>query len=151
MILTTKQDLLFIVDIIDILYGDLELKYENFIHAGSKRREEENINFINIWERGAKIVGVLHGEEAAVILQTNRGNLECIYPRKLVLASIVNALKERRFRDALLMVRRHRIDFNVIVDYCGLQVFIQLALEFVRQVNNLNYITEFVCAIKMKI
>ncbi|XWS07782.1 hypothetical protein CRYUN_Cryun41cG0020400 [Craigia yunnanensis] len=148
LILTTKQDLLFIVDINDILYGDLELTYENFIQAGSKRREEENINFINIWERGAKIVGVLHGEEAAVILQTNRGNLECIYPRKLVLASIVNALNQRRFRDALLMVRRHRIDFNVIVDYCGLQVFIQLASEFVRQVNNLNYITEFVCAIK---
>ncbi|XP_022745766.1 elongator complex protein 1 isoform X2 [Durio zibethinus] len=148
LILATKQDLLFIVDISDILHKELELTYENFIHVGSKRREEENVNFINIWERGAKLVGVLHGEEAAVILQTNRGNLECIYPRKLVLASIVNALNQRRFRDALLMVRRHRIDFNVIVDYCGLQVFIQLASEFVRQVNNLSYITEFVCAIK---
>ncbi|XVF23857.1 hypothetical protein REPUB_Repub13aG0075700 [Reevesia pubescens] len=147
LILATKQDLLFIVDISDILHGELELKYENFIHVGSKRREE-NINFINIWERGAKIVGVLHGDEAAVILQTNRGNLECIYPRKLVLASVVNALNQRRFRDALLMVRRQRIDFNVIVDYCGLQVFIQLASEFVRQVKNLSYITEFVCAIK---
>ncbi|KAG8480343.1 hypothetical protein CXB51_024732 [Gossypium anomalum] len=148
LILATKQDLLFIVDIGDILHGELELTYENFIHVGNKRREEENINFINIWERGAKIVGVLHGDEAAVILQTNRGNLECIYPRKLVLASIVNALKQRRFRDALLMVRRHRIDFNVIVDYCGLQVFIQLASEFVKQVKNLSYITDFVCAIK---
>ncbi|MBA0841611.1 hypothetical protein Goarm_004095, partial [Gossypium armourianum] len=148
LILATKQDLLFIVDIGDILHGELELTYENFIHVGNKRREEENINFINIWERGAKVVGVLHGDEAAVILQTNRGNLECIYPRKLVLASIVNALNRRRFRDALLMVRRHRIDFNVIVDYCGLQVFIQLASEFVKQVKNLSYITDFVCAIK---
>ncbi|XVE69146.1 hypothetical protein DITRI_Ditri09bG0127200 [Diplodiscus trichospermus] len=148
LILATKQDLLFIVDIGDILHGELELTYENFIHVGSKRREEENINFINIWERGAKIVGILQGEEAAVILQTNRGNLECIYPRKLVLVSIVNALNQRRFKDALFMVRRHRIDFNVIVDYCGLQVFIQFASEFVTQVNNLSYITEFVCAIK---
>ncbi|XVE99535.1 hypothetical protein REPUB_Repub03eG0207400 [Reevesia pubescens] len=148
LILATKQDLLFIVDISDILDGELELTYENFIHVGSQRKGEENIHFINIWERGAKIVGVLHGDEAAVILQTNRGNLECIYPRKFVLASIVNALNQRRFRDALLMVRRHRIDFNVIVDYCGLHVFIQLASEFVRQVNNLSYIIEFVCAIK---
>lgn len=147
LILATKQDLLYIVDINDILNGESEIKYENFIHV-NKRKEEDNINFINIWERGAKIVGVLHGDEAAVILQTTRGNLECIYPRKLVLTSICNALVQRRFRDALLMLRRHRIDFNVIVDHCGWQVFLQSASEFVRQVNSLNYITEFVCAIK---
>ena len=29
-----------------------------------------------------------------------------------------------------------------------MQLFLQSASEFVRQVNNLNYITEFVCAIK---
>ncbi|XP_031270425.1 elongator complex protein 1-like isoform X1 [Pistacia vera] len=148
LILATKQDLLFIVDISHILRGELELKYENFIHVASRRKEEESISFINIWERGAKIVGVLHGDEAAVILQTTRGNLECIYPRKLVLSSIVNALIQQRFGDALVMVRRHRIDFNVIVDYCGWQEFLQSALEFVKQVKNLSHITEFVCAIK---
>lgn len=147
LILATKQDFLFIVDINDILCGESEIKYENFVHV-SKRKEEDNINFVNIWERGAKIVGVLHGDEAAVILQTTRGNLECIYPRKLVLTSICNALTQQRFRDALLLLRRHRIDFNVIVDHCGWQVFLQSASEFVRQVNSLNYITEFVCAIK---
>lgn len=148
LILATKQDLLFVIDIDDILDGKLEVKYENFIHAGNKRREEDNRNFITIWERGAKVIGVLHGDEAAVILQTARGNLECIYPRKLVLASIINALVQSRFRDGLLMVRRHRIDFNVIVDHCGWQAFLQSAAEFVRQVNNLSYITEFVCSIK---
>ncbi|KAH9767771.1 elongator complex protein 1 [Citrus sinensis] len=147
LILATKQDLLFIVDISDILHGELALKYENFTHVGN-RRKEENISYINIWERGAKVIGVLHGDEAAVILQTNHGNLECMYPRKLVLTSIVNALIQGRFRDALVMVRRHRIDFNVIVDHCGWQAFLQSASEFVRQVNNLSYITEFVCAIK---
>ncbi|KAJ4970844.1 hypothetical protein NE237_003943 [Protea cynaroides] len=147
LILTTKQDLLFIVDMDDILHGKLEAKYENFMKVG-KRNVEENRDCINIWERGAKLVGVLHGDEAAVILQTTRGNLECIYPRKLVLASIVNALVQRRFRDALLMVRRHRIDFNIIVDHCGWQNFLQCANEFVRQVKNLSYITEFVCSVK---
>lgn len=146
LILATKQNLLFIVDISDILHGELALKYENFTHVGN-RRKEENISYINIWERGAKVIGVLHGDEAAVILQTNRGNLECMYPRKLVLTSIVNALIQGRFRDALVMVRRHRINFNVIVDHCGWQAFLQSASEFVRQVNNLSYITEFVCAI----
>lgn len=146
--LATKQDLLFIVDIGDILHGELETKYSSFVHVVNKRREEDNINYVNIWERGAKIAGVLHGDEAAVILQSTRGNLECIYPRKLVLSSICNALVQQRFRDALLMLRRHRIDFNVIVDHCGWQLFLQSASEFVRQVKSLNYITEFVCAIK---
>ncbi|KAE7996819.1 hypothetical protein FH972_001508 [Carpinus fangiana] len=147
LILATKQDLLCIVGIGDILHGELDMKYEDFIPTGNRRREE-NKNFIHIWERGAKVIGVLHGDEAAVILQTTRGNLECIYPRKLVLASIVNALVEGRFKDALLMVRRHRIDFNVIVDHCGWEAFLQSAAEFVRQVYNLSHITEFVCAIK---
>ncbi|KAG4984701.1 hypothetical protein JHK87_029450 [Glycine soja] len=147
LILATKQDLLFIVDIADVFNGELDSKYSNFVRINS-RKKEENESFINIWERGAKIVGVLHGDEAAIILQTTRGNLECICPRKLVLVSIINALVQKRFKDALLMVRRHRINFNVIVDYCGWQAFSQLASEFVRQVNNLGYITEFVCSIK---
>ncbi|KAJ1436377.1 WD40/YVTN repeat-like-containing domain superfamily [Sesbania bispinosa] len=136
LILATKQDLLFIVDIVDIFHGELDSKYGNFVHVNS-RKKEENENYMNIWERGAKIVGVLHGDEAAIILQTTRGNLECIYPRKLVLVSTINALVQKRFRDALLMVRRHRIDFNVIVDYCGWQAFSQSAPEFVRQNENI--------------
>lgn len=148
LIITTKQDLLFIVDIADILNGELDSKYGNFVHIGSRKSEEESKNYINIWERGARVVGVLHGDESSIILQTTRGNLECIYPRKLVVVSIVNALVQKRFRDALLMVRRHRIDFNVIVDYCGWQAFSQSASEFVRQIDNLSYITEFVCSIK---
>ncbi|KAM1470769.1 hypothetical protein ACFX1Q_041259 [Malus domestica] len=146
LVLATKQDCLFIADITDILHREVEIKFEKSIQAGNKKREDHG-DSINIWERGAKVVGVLHGDEAAVILQTTRGNLESIYPRKLVLASICNALVQRRFRDAFLMVRRHRIDFNIIVDYCSWQVFLQSASEFVKQVNNLNYITEFVCAI----
>ncbi|XP_059666220.1 elongator complex protein 1 [Cornus florida] len=148
LILTTKQDLLFVVDIGDILHGQVQYQYQNFMPVIKKRKEEETIKYIDIWERGAKVVGVLHGDEAATILQTTRGNLECIYPRKLVLTAIINALVQGRFKDALLMVRRHRIDFNVIVDHCGWQAFLQSATEFVKEVNNLNYITEFVCSIK---
>ncbi|KAI9128356.1 hypothetical protein K1719_001349 [Acacia pycnantha] len=148
LVFTTKQDLLFIVDIVDILSGDLDMKYGNFVQIGTRKRGEESRNCINIWERGAKIVGVLHGDEAAIIIQTIRGNLECIYPRKLVVVSIINALVQKRFKDALHMVRRQRIDFNVIVDYCGWQAFSQSAAEFVGQVGNLSYITEFVCAVK---
>uniref|UniRef100_A0A7N0TLN7 Elongator complex protein 1 n=1 Tax=Kalanchoe fedtschenkoi TaxID=63787 RepID=A0A7N0TLN7_KALFE len=146
LILTTKQDVLFVVDISDILLERLDEKYENF--NNTTRRREENKNFLHVWERGANVIGVLHGDEAAVILQTIRGNLECIYPRKLVLASIVNCLTQGRFKDALLMVRRQRIDFNVIVDYRGWRSFVNSAADFVKQVSNLSHITDFVCSIK---
>ncbi|KAH6803923.1 IKI3 family protein [Perilla frutescens var. frutescens] len=148
-VIVTKQDLLFIVDVGDIVHRELEKKYENFLPIVAKNRKGENESiFINIWEKGSQIVGVLHGDESAVILQTPRGNLECVYPRKLVLVSIINALANRRFKDALQMVRRHRIDFNIIVDHCGWQAFIGSAADFVQQADNLSYVTEFVCAIK---
>ncbi|KAI3817744.1 hypothetical protein L1987_11542 [Smallanthus sonchifolius] len=149
LILATKQDLLFVVEIRDIVLGQTEVKYGNFVPVVITRKNaEEGKKFIQIWEKGSKILGVVHGDESAVIIQTTRGNLESIYPRKLVIESIVNALVQGRFRDSLLMVRRHRIDFNIIVDHRGWQDFLNVATEFVKQVDNLSYITEFVCSLK---
>ncbi|XP_020585406.1 elongator complex protein 1 [Phalaenopsis equestris] len=144
--LTTKQDFLFIVSIDDILQGNKEIKIESLKDLPNRRDKDKD--FINIWEKGAKLIGALHGEEAAIILQAHRGSLECIYPRKLVLLSILNALQQRRFKEALAMVRRHRIDFNFIIDCFGWQRFIKSAAEFVKQVDNLAYVTEFVSSIK---
>ncbi|KAI4370616.1 hypothetical protein MLD38_018951 [Melastoma candidum] len=148
LIVATKQDLLFIIDICEVKNKEFDFNLGSSPSFGKKRREKESGKFVHIWEKGAKIVGVLHGDEAAVLLQAPRGNLECIYPRKLVLASIINALVQQRFRDALLMVRRHRIDFNIIVDHCGWHNFLSSAPEFVKQVENISYLTEFVCSIK---
>ncbi|CAN6282278.1 unnamed protein product [Urochloa humidicola] len=146
LLVTTKQDLLYIVDVNEIFLKDNEVIIDSRVsgHPRGKHSKEH----ITVWEKGAKLVGVLHGDEAAVLMQTTRGNLECTYPRKLVLVSIVQALVQRRFKDAMDMVRRHRIDFNIIVDYCGCDVFIKLAADFVKQVNNLSHITEFVCSVK---
>jgi elongator complex protein 1 len=146
LLVTTKQDLLFIIDINDILLKSGELAIDS--HFSNHPRGNQSKEHITVWEKGAKLVGVLHGDEVAVIMQTNRGNLECTYPRKLVLVSIVHALIQRRFRDAMGMVRWHRIDFNIMADYCGWDVFIKSAADIVKQVNNLSHITEFVCSIK---
>ncbi|KAJ3682747.1 hypothetical protein LUZ60_012974 [Juncus effusus] len=151
-VFTTKQDILFVMDVSEILYGNIELKLDNYNIGNNNyyksKESKENRDYVNIWEKGAKIIGILHGDESGVILQTNRGNLECIYARKLVLNSIINALNQNRFKDALTMVRRHRIDFNIIIDYLGLKSFIEYASDFVTQVDNLSYITEFICNIK---
>lgn len=146
LILTTKQDLLFIVSIDDILDGNKEIKIEDF--SDMLNRRDKGKDHINVWERGAKLTGALHGDEVAVILQANRGSLECIYPRKLVLVSILNALVQRRFKAALALVRRHRIDLNFIIDCFGWQRFVKSAAEFVKQVGNLAHVTEFVSSVK---
>lgn len=146
LLVTTKQDLLFIVDVNEVLLKDIEVTIDGLV--SSPARGKQNKEYITVWEKGAKLVGVLHGDEAAVIMQTTRGNLECTYPRKLVLVSIVQALVQKRFKDAIDMVRRHRIDFNIIVDYCGLNAFMDSAADLVKQVNNLTHVTEFVCSMK---
>lgn len=146
LLLTTKEDFLFIINVDDISHGNLIVNVDSF--NNNHKRGEESKDYVPIWEKGAKLIGVLHGDEAGVILQTIRGNLECNYPRKLVLVSIINALNQKRFGDAMALVRRHRIDFNFIVDYCGCISFVKLAAEFVNQVNNLSQITDFVCSIK---
>ena len=148
LILTTRQDSMLVLGLDQILHGTTD-SFTITPDPGIRRRgKEENLECIPVWERGAKVVGVLHGNEAAVILQTARGNLECIYPRKLVLVEIINSLVHIQFQNAMSMVRRHRIDFNFIVDYLGWQKFVKSASEFVSQVKNLTYITDFVCAIK---
>lgn len=103
---------------------------------------------IPVWERGARLVGTLDGAEVGVVLQTIRGNLETLYPRRLVLGAITAALVHGNFGDAMGLVRRHHINPNVIVDYKGWESFVPYADTFVQQVGNLAHITDFVCALK---
>lgn len=158
LIYTTRQDLLFVANMDEIIHGDghyesmgngqSPVDFGNKLQGENKLIREGNYDGLKVWERGAKLIGIINGDEAAVILQTVRGNLETIYPRKLVLLAIAGALVGRRFKDAVSLVRQHRINYNVIVDYCGWQSFVESASEFVRQINNLSHITEFVCALK---
>ncbi|GLJ06834.1 hypothetical protein SUGI_0049640 [Cryptomeria japonica] len=158
LVYVTRKDLLFVVSVDEILHGDgshesivtveSQRASQNRLQGGMNNIKEEISNGIKVWERGAKLIGIINGDEAAVILQTVRGNLESIYPRKLVLRAIAGALVERRFKDAVSLVRQHRINYNVIVDYCGWKTFVEAASEFVRQVDNLSHITDFVCALK---
>ncbi|KAI5075184.1 hypothetical protein GOP47_0009260 [Adiantum capillus-veneris] len=156
---TTKQDILFVENIEDIL----KIKDSSSIKQDSptlpeKRNEERTVGHRKegikdvfktciVWERGARLVTALGGHSAAVILQTLRGNLETVYPRNLVAGSIMAALCESKFNEAMLLARRHHINLNLLVDFQGWKLFIQQCVDFVRQVKNLNHITELVCAV----
>ncbi|KAF1777501.1 IKI3 protein [Phytophthora cactorum] len=67
-------------------------------------------------ERGALLVATV-GQRASVIVQMPRGNLECMSPRLLVLALVVQQIQAQEYVAALEICRRHRLDLNVLVDF----------------------------------
>lgn len=159
---TTKQDVLHIVNLEELLgakecagivldISDLSSKTKEELAISPKlfrkQGKKDLLKARTLWERGARLVAAVGGSSAAVILQTVRGNLETVYPRNLVLGSIVAALCDSKFNEAVLLARRHHIDLNLIVDFRGWEAFVQWSVEFIRQVRNLNHVTELVCAV----
>jgi elongator complex protein 1 len=159
---TTKQDLLHIVNLEEALGPESSSGIVQDLSNLSLKKKDETTTLQNphrksmrkdilkehtIWERSARLIASIGGSGAAVILQTVRGNLETLYPRNLVLGSIVATLCDSKFNEALLLARRHHINLNLIVDFKGWEAFVPCAVEFVKQVKNLSYITEFICAV----
>lgn len=97
-------------------------------------------------ERGAILLAAL-GEEAGVLIQTPRGNLETQYPRELVLATAASALRRKDYARALQICRRHRLDLNLIVDYGGWERFVEDAPAFVRAVGSPARVAELVTSL----
>ncbi|KAL5196557.1 hypothetical protein ABZP36_000069 [Zizania latifolia] len=73
LLVTTKLGLLFIVDINEIFLKNGQVTTDSYIR--SHPRGKQSKEHITVWEKGAKLIAVLHGDEAAVIMQTTRGNL----------------------------------------------------------------------------
>lgn len=66
-------------------------------------------------EKGAQLIGHEPGSRGArVWLQMPRGNLEQFSPRELLLERLNVLIEQREYRDALIEMRRHRIDMNLI-------------------------------------
>lgn len=69
-------------------------------------------------EKGALLVGHEPGSTGArVWLQMPRGNLEQVSPRELLLERIKILIERREYRNALVEMRRHRIDMNLVHDH----------------------------------
>lgn len=66
-------------------------------------------------ERGSRLVAVFPGSPTAV-LQVPRGNLEGICPRALVLRFAMKKISTGEYGDAFSMMRRHKVNLNLIVD-----------------------------------
>ncbi len=67
-------------------------------------------------ERGARLVGSPLNS-ALTILQIPRGNLEGCEPRPLVLMKSRILLDQKKYLDCLLLLRRQRVDLNLLIDH----------------------------------
>ncbi|KAH9816688.1 IKI3 family-domain-containing protein [Melampsora americana] len=99
-------------------------------------------------ERGSRIVTSIPSS-MKLILQMPRGNLETIFPRPMVLRRIcMDLLIEDRWLDAFIQCRKHKIDFNLLVDF-DIQKFMNHgAKEFVEQVVDVDHINLFLSSLK---
>lgn len=91
-------------------------------------------------ERGARVVAILP-EAPQAILQLPRGNLEGIYPRALVLRYVMDKIRSAKYGDAFVMMRRQKVNLNLIVDLKPgkfLTSDVSIFLEQVKVIDHLN-------------
>lgn len=97
-------------------------------------------------ERGAKLVTVMPSI-SALIMQMPRGNLETIYPRALVLAGIRRSISEKKYDEAFLACRSHRVDMNILHDHNPLQFLADISI-FIDQLAKVEYIDLFLSQLR---
>ena len=93
-------------------------------------------------ERGSRLVSILPNK-ITTVLQLPRGNLEAIYPRALVLPRIMTLIQEGEYHIALDMMRRQKVDMNLIVDMDPVRFLetnsgVKQMIEKVRKIDHLN-------------
>eukprot|EP00850_Spirogloea_muscicola_P022292 SM000287S10614 [mRNA] locus=s287:107124:112629:+ [translate_table: standard] len=110
-----------------------------------------------VWEKGARLVAAARSVGCAaastfgcapVVLQTQRGSLETVFPRSLVLRGVAAVLRADDIGLALAAARRHRLDLNVLVDGLGWRRFVERGAVHLVQQANLAHVTELVCALR---
>ena len=93
-------------------------------------------------ERGSKLV-CADAKGTKVILQMPRGNLEVIHPRSLTLKIVKDLLKKFNFAESLEILRRQRINQNIVVDNDP-QSFLENIETFVQQVTDIHRLSLFI-------
>lgn len=85
----------------------------------------------------------------SVILQLPRGNLETIRPRPLTILSAVELIQERKYLIAFDLLRKERINLNVMCDLDPLK-FIDDLNEFIVQIEDSSWISLFITELEDK-
>lgn len=93
-------------------------------------------------ERGSILVNAMPSKYA-VTLEAPRGNLETIFPRIMCLSGIRDFISQKKYKDAFLLCRAHRIDLDILYDYDP-ALFEANVESFVNQIDKVEYLDLFV-------
>lgn len=98
-------------------------------------------------ERGALIVSHC-SKTGSIVMQARRGNLEMLYPRTLLWSLAKSLINEKKFLPAFEIMRKHRMDFNLMVDV-DINAFMKSMGDFVKQVGgkNVDYLVLFITSL----
>ena len=92
-------------------------------------------------ERGARLV-VVTPHDTKTVLQLPRGNLEVIYPRPLVISVVKHDLDHQNYKNALVLMRKNRINMNLIHDHDSAKFFKNVDV-FVKSLDSVEFINLF--------
>ncbi|KAI0752776.1 IkappaB kinase complex IKAP component [Daedaleopsis nitida] len=96
-------------------------------------------------ERGSRIVTAVPST-MSLVLQMQRGNLETINPRPLVMEIVRQDIDSGNYAKAFTACRKHRIDLNVFVEH-NRDAFIKGIPSFIEQVPDVDYINLFLTSL----
>ncbi|KAL0955653.1 hypothetical protein HGRIS_001880 [Hohenbuehelia grisea] len=134
---TSAHEALFVpIHALQKLFADDEVKDPKTLQSQWERRRVE---------RGSKIV-VAVPSVMALVLQMPRGNLETINPRPLVLEVVRQDMHAGDYRKAFMACRKHRIDFNVLVEDDKVN-FLRNVSSFTEQVHEVDHINLFLTSL----
>uniref|UniRef100_A0A182RQR3 Elongator complex protein 1 n=1 Tax=Anopheles funestus TaxID=62324 RepID=A0A182RQR3_ANOFN len=94
-------------------------------------------------ERGSKLVTVV-SKASRTVFQLPRGNLEVINPRVLSLCLIAKHLDALEYYTAFDIMRKERIDLNLLVDHDPGRFLEHLTSHFLVQITNVNWLNLFI-------
>ncbi|SJM86902.1 probable Elongator complex protein 1 [Zygosaccharomyces bailii] len=124
-----------------------------FVHLNSTHFEqlpivEEGVvdERVRSIERGSILVSVIPSR-SAVVLQANRGNLETIYPRIMVLAKVRKDILSKRYGEAFVCCRTHRIHLDILHDYAP-ELFLENLELFIEQVEKVDHLDFFISCLR---
>ena len=94
-------------------------------------------------EQGSRLVAILP-QQPQMILQMPRGNLEGVYPRALVLRFVMSRIIKGEYSETFRMMRKHKVDLNLIVDLHPKEFLESGISSLVKQVDVIDYLNLFI-------
>jgi elongator complex protein 1 len=98
-------------------------------------------------ERGARVVAILPSQPMAV-LQMPRGNLEGVFPRALVVRFVMLQIAQGQYGKAFTMMRKHKVDLNLLVDFDPWHFSEKGISTFFQQVSVIDHLNLFLSGLQ---